>query len=690
MTTSIKPKKIRTTAEERQRAIKIQLRRGCKLRPVVLPQKGSLTKNEVDEMASRFSHIPWPEKPNEDQPWHPQVDWARKRWIEIQTISRYWSVAQSTQKAPTTTPGPPVTSVAAELRLAKTVARNQRRLNGCLLRPHVLPQEGVLDQLEVTAKARDYPLLPWPKKPPYSAWHPCVRQARRWWNKTQREFCIRAERLDLEAAKAECDGTVAANVSTSSEVAYPNSRFKTITEDVNGKCPEINRRRQLTGSIDTAISVDDTPLFPPRHQNTLAPVQTYDQIAIQQRPDAEPVVARQFAIVESPISTADTQTPSTKHDRCRLLRAEPTPLQENHTTSNDHKTQLCDDLTILQHDVFPPAQRRVMVKAETNSMDVLDRTADTPVLPGVQSRGHGYPVEQGVGFAPARNRRDTVVLEEGEILETASQTCVQASDAMKSRTQTNSSANHLLRHREDQPHRVVFDRKHAPLSCIGRLGRRAVNPSHRARESSASSPSVIDLSVPDQPMVIAEPVFDRSRPQRMSTKPRYTTHEGRAEAFMRAKAEGLIPNEMTYFDLLQLDKKDDEADFRLLISAKRAWEDAGRPEPLPGREGRSPFLHVWDMIRVPAVIRGPDLKRSTEDVEESIEPQAKRRRIEQKTEKSVSTSINSAMQDNNVKKGSPVISTEAVQGKEQEVSRFLISKQDVKDWIRLMSGKKRG
>jgi len=344
-------------------------------------------------------------------------------------------------------------------------------------------------------------------------------------------------------------------------------------------------------------------------------------------------------------------------------------------------SQHSSPVELLQNVAVLPAQEKAISELQTGGVSGPIQIADTAVVgQNLLCKLQDISAQSIDGSAAPRSVENNM-LEEGEILEISGTSFFQSVQEKKRKRPASALADYSPRSPEEReeyieslihPASPVLYRRRGTISMLSGIDGIGRGGSQSAKAADPPATASATTCAP----VISPPFPQRPMFRNRSVSPRETRGETRAEAFERAKAKGLIPGEMTYSDLLQLDVQSRLDDRRLSKVAKRAWEEAGRP-PLPaGYTHNSRLSYVYALVQVPDVIRGPE---------------AKRRRVGEGEEQGVKPTVRRGyMPDTRAPESQPRDDKEAV--KEQQArervkptSRLL----EVQDFIRLMAGKKR-
>ncbi|GAB7343666.1 hypothetical protein MBLNU457_1656t1 [Dothideomycetes sp. NU457] len=599
----------------------------------------------------------------------------------------------------------------AAWRLETKSRRIERRLQGCQLRPSVLAQEGELDLSDVRRIAKQHMDIPWPKKPPLSPWHSQVRKARRLWVKTQKAEANLARPSTVSVPPGapgrpadDCWDTTAAvegiGPSTDNDhhltnaLPSPNTAQRIQPNKTQEAAKNAARDAEETSatSTDTTMKggINEDKEGPEADNSVIGADMVRDERRGFPYPPSSYCMSvhtdRMFAeanattsVSKPPESGITPQTASCGDLDLVLTGIEVAPGQNHKQTDLRFQFDRYSPYDFPQDAAVLPAQHEAIPETQTCEVNHQTKTKDTAVI-GENSicKLEDVPA-QSMDVSPATRSQGRLMSQEGEILEITSTAFLKALQAVREKKRKRSTSDvsdyaHRSLDERDEQIKPVMDsansdlvRRRATISmlpCMYRTGRRGNQSAKPAGTVATDSPAT------ESPFIGPLPI-QRPSIRRRSISPRGTRGETRPEAFERAKAEGLIPSEMTYSDLLRLDEQDRLDSRRLSKVHKRAWEEAGRPPRPPGSTHNFSYSYVHDLINVPDVIRGPE---------------AKRPKIQAKGEAASSTTRSGHVSDTRVQS----LSNKQVVKKEQpvEASKPTSREVEVQDFIRQMSGRK--
>lgn len=593
----------------------------------------------------------------------------------------------------------------AARRLETKIRRRERKLQqGCQLRPHVLTQEGELLRSDVKENAKRHPFLPWPTKPGDVPWHPQVRSARRLWIKTQDAEADLAASLEVQTPPDVPGGPVVVHSDDSAAVKGTVSMFDN-DYDITAALPPPNTSdsRQPSMTQEAAKKVTQAAEEVPRTSTDTmmksgasedkevseANNMVIDGATVREDRKGPPYPLPSYCMsaqADGMLSELDATTSVPKPPKFgmtpRMASREgkgiffvgdkAAPSQDVEQTDAVVLPQQSIPARPFQNVVALPAQYEASSDLDTGEVSDLDATDNTAVIVKNLVWKLDHIAAQKLDGTAAAEGEERDVLEEGEIMEVSSTSFLHAVDQKKRNRSASALTDYSHRSLEERDEKIdnlirtarseLDGRRATPptLSCIDRLGRRN-NQSAKATGPATTDSATIGPAPAESPSV-----------SRRSTSPRATRGETRIQAFERAKAGGLISSEMTYFDLLRLDEQDKADTKRLWRVNKRAWEEAGRPPKPPGYTHRSLYSHVYDVVKVPDVIRGPETKRP---------------RIQAKREETlIPTTSGGHASHARVR---PLGDREAVQKEQVAMATKPTSRElEVQDFIKQMSGRK--
>ena len=446
-----------------------------------------------------------------------------------------------------------------------------------------------------------------------------------------------------------------------------------------GKGADVGEHISTDAGRDTSLETSTNQALP--QQLTLpAQNETSGPSSLGPGSGIKPVAVEDGGVVDFSQSAVMTRAASitpVKDDRTILRNTNTAFAQEHCETIHNHAAST-ENVQLLSSP--PTVQGTAMMGSETDAILIPDQEPDTTVPSLILSDNRECSVAEDVEAVGAEERQVLVRLEEGEVLQIPSP-CVQASNRKDNESQASTFTDYTPLRREE------FLRKRELLRRAEQSGleKSDTQSFERGIEHGHSS---FKVQCPIFGIPSFRPPFRNQSPLYVHAMPQLR-YEGRREAFEEAKAKGLIPQAMTYSTLLDMDARDIVAKEQRYRSDREAWIAAGKPSKPPGSRNRSEYSHVYDGV-VPDVIRGPELKRPADDPGMTTEPQAKRRKIEQESTRKIEAAAKCGLPPKKVKNVNHAVDKEAVPEEKPEKSRFGITRQDVKDWIRLMSGKKRG